>query len=171
VANSALRNSTPPDSPAREELHYESLKEATDHIEQEARMVLPGIQALFGFQLIAVFNSRFGELNLLEQRMHWLALAMTSIATVFTIAPAAYHRQAEPSVISRDFVKTASRWIFRGMSALAVGVCLDFYLIGRLITKSPLQSGVAALVLFALFKGYWTIYPAYKRRSASRRLD
>ncbi|TLG71825.1 hypothetical protein [Methylocystis sp. B8] len=26
---------------------------------EEARMVLPGIQALFGFQLIAVFNNRF----------------------------------------------------------------------------------------------------------------
>jgi hypothetical protein len=33
-------------------------KTGRDAIE-EARMVLPGIQALFGFQLIAVFNERF----------------------------------------------------------------------------------------------------------------
>ena len=26
---------------------------------EEARMVLPGIQALFGFQLVTVFNDRF----------------------------------------------------------------------------------------------------------------
>jgi hypothetical protein len=40
--------------------------EHTEKIAQEAideaRMVLPGIQALFGFQLIAVFNERFAQL-------------------------------------------------------------------------------------------------------------
>src|SRR6266446_3544638 len=40
----------------------ESLVEETRAILAEARMVLPGIQALFGFQLIAVFNTRFDEL-------------------------------------------------------------------------------------------------------------
>lgn len=36
-------------------------------------MVSPGIQALFGFQLIAVFNSRFAEeLTEREQRLHHL---------------------------------------------------------------------------------------------------
>ena len=29
---------------------------------EEARMVLPGIQALFGFQFITVFNERFRQL-------------------------------------------------------------------------------------------------------------
>jgi hypothetical protein len=33
-----------------------TLEEETRTIIEEARMVLPGIQALFGFQLIAVFN-------------------------------------------------------------------------------------------------------------------
>ncbi|GAC1430502.1 MAG: hypothetical protein NVSMB6_29390 [Burkholderiaceae bacterium] len=30
---------------------------------EEARMVIPGVQALFGFQTIAVFNNQFGELS------------------------------------------------------------------------------------------------------------
>jgi hypothetical protein len=38
---------------------------------EEARMVLPGIQALFGFQLIAVFNERFKELTKDEQLIHF----------------------------------------------------------------------------------------------------
>src|SRR5213078_3805203 len=37
------------------------LSEAVTHLLEECRMVLPGIQALFGFQLIAVFNSTFRE--------------------------------------------------------------------------------------------------------------
>ena len=43
----------PPASP------NEALKDAVEQALEEARMVLPGIQALFGFQLIAVFNQRF----------------------------------------------------------------------------------------------------------------
>ena len=36
-------------------------------------MVLPGIQALFGFQLIAVFNERFKELTEDERLIHFSA--------------------------------------------------------------------------------------------------
>src|SRR5690242_18672888 len=43
---------------------------------EEARMVLPGIQALFGFQLIAVFNERFRQLPQFEQTLHYAALIM-----------------------------------------------------------------------------------------------
>jgi hypothetical protein len=37
------------------------LAEAATYLLDECRMVLPGIQALFGFQLIAVFNQRFEQ--------------------------------------------------------------------------------------------------------------
>src|SRR5262249_19943123 len=36
-----------------------SLADTAGRLLDECRMVLPGIQALFGFQLIAVFNTRF----------------------------------------------------------------------------------------------------------------
>jgi hypothetical protein len=42
----------------REEL---TLSKAAEYLLDECRMVLPGIQALFGFQLIAVFNTGFDE--------------------------------------------------------------------------------------------------------------
>lgn len=53
-----------------------SLSEAAEHLLNGCRMVLPGIQALFGFQLIAVFSPGFGEkLNDVEQDMPLLAIA------------------------------------------------------------------------------------------------
>ena len=39
-------------------------------------MVLPGIQALFGFQLIAVFIERFKELTEDEQLIHFSATVL-----------------------------------------------------------------------------------------------
>jgi uncharacterized BrkB/YihY/UPF0761 family membrane protein len=52
----------------------EPLSDAVTHVLEECRMVLPGIQTLFGFQLIAVFNSTFRErLSSPEQDLHLVA--------------------------------------------------------------------------------------------------
>jgi Family of unknown function (DUF6328) len=51
------------------------LSRAAEYLLEECRMVLPGIQALFGFQLIAVFNQGFGEkLTIGEERLHLVAI-------------------------------------------------------------------------------------------------
>ena len=42
-----------------------SLSEAVTHLLEECRTVLPGIQAIFGFQLIVVFNPTFRK-NLVQ---------------------------------------------------------------------------------------------------------
>lgn len=77
---------------------------------EEARMVLPGIQALFGFQLIAVFNERFIELTEDEQFIHFSATVLVTIAIALIMTPAAYHRLAEQTTISKFFVWLAS-WL------------------------------------------------------------
>ena len=53
-------------------------------------MVLPGIQALFGFQLIAVFNERFRQLSEGEQLIHFTAIMLVAIAIALIMTPAAY---------------------------------------------------------------------------------
>lgn len=50
--------------------HKESLEEEGTHATDEARMILPGVQAILGFQLIAVFNQRFQELTEGRQFLH-----------------------------------------------------------------------------------------------------
>ena len=48
-----------------------SLSEAAQYLLDECRMVLPGIQTLFGFQLIVVFNSGFDQkLSVTESVWH-----------------------------------------------------------------------------------------------------
>jgi hypothetical protein len=74
---------------------------------EEARMVLPGIQALFGFQLIAVFNERFKELTEDERLIHFSATVLVTIAIALIMTPAAYHRLAEQTTISKFFVLLA----------------------------------------------------------------
>ena len=73
------------------------LSQAVTHLLEECRMVLPGIQALFGFQLIVVFNPVFYErLSLTERDFHLTAIGLIVISIAMVMAPAAYHRQRDP---------------------------------------------------------------------------
>ena len=53
----------------------------------EARMVLPGIQAVFGFQLIAVFNERFAELPEMLRIAHFASLSLVVVAVALIMRP------------------------------------------------------------------------------------
>ena len=85
-------------------------------------MVLPGIQALFGFQLVAVFNARFTQLSFTDQLLHFSALVLVAIATALIMTPAAYHRQAELGTVSKFFVRMASTIIAIAMVPLMLGL-------------------------------------------------
>src|SRR5215211_1841498 len=86
-----------------------SLDSAATHILEECRMVLPGIQALFGFQLIAVFNDSFEEkLSRVEQLLHLAAIVLVTVAIALVMAPAALHRRSQPREVSARFIDLSS---------------------------------------------------------------
>ena len=111
-----------------------SLDAAASHLLEECRMVLPGIQALFGFQLIAVFNQGFGEkLAHHAQLLHLVALVLTALPMALVMTPAALHRQAEPREVSERFVWMASNMVLAGMLPLALGVAIDVYVVASVV--------------------------------------
>src|SRR5436305_7099600 len=61
----------------------------------EARVVLPGAQALLGFQLIAVLTDEFGKLPKTSQYVHLACLMLIGLSIVCLMAPAAVHRIVE----------------------------------------------------------------------------
>jgi hypothetical protein len=133
-----------------------SLRDTANHILDECRMVLPGIQALFGFQLIAVFNDGFANrLTPLEQRIHLLAIVSVLIAITLVMAPAALHRQREPRGVSESFVRVASGLLLGSMPPLAVGIALDVALVSRLILGSPASGIAVGAGALLLLLGTW----------------
>lgn len=131
---------------------------------EEARMVLPGIQALFGFQLIAVFNERFTKLPDAHQWLHLSAIVLVALSIVLIMTPAAYHRQVEPGSASRFFVMLASRLITAAMVPLALALCMEVYLLTTMITSGGSWAAVLAVALGAIFLGAWFVFPAAMRR-------
>ena len=146
--------------PSETGTNRESLSDSVTHMLEECRMVLPGIQALFGFQLIAVFNSTFWtKLDHLEQVIHYMAIGLVSCSVALVMTPAAYHRQAEPMTISRRFLTVSTRLLFWSMYPLMSAILLDFYLIGTLILDNRLFSLIVTLVLWVVFLVLWVFLP------------
>jgi uncharacterized protein DUF6328 len=142
------------------------LPKSAEMLLDECRMVLPGIQALFGFQLIAVFNEGFSDkLDPIEQKVHLLATALVAIAVAFIMAPAALHRQTGAQHVSVAFIRTSSMLLLRSMLPLALGISLDFYLIARVILESAWSAALAAGLL-GIFVAIWFVLP---RMYAARR--
>src|SRR4029453_9602638 len=87
-----------------------SLSQAVTHLLEECRMVLPGMQALFGFQLISVFNSTFSDkLTSTDKKLPLVAIALFVIAISLVMAPAAYRRRTGAKRVTEDFVVVATR--------------------------------------------------------------
>src|SRR5687767_2733158 len=65
------------------------------HVLTECRVVLPGSQALLGFQFIVILTESFDRLPPLSKYIHLAALGLNALTIVLLITPAAYHRMVE----------------------------------------------------------------------------
>jgi uncharacterized protein DUF6328 len=144
-----------PDKEQKEDL---SLSRAAEMLLDECRMVLPGIQALFGFQLIAVFSERFGKLTETQQQLHGFAIGLVLLAIMIIMAPAAYHRLQGGMKVTGTFVIASTRLLLLSMIPLAVAFSLDFYVVLATIFHEPVAA-VAAVILFAGFVLLWFVVP------------
>jgi hypothetical protein len=142
----------------------EELSEAVSHLLEECRMVLPGIQALFGFQLVAVFNRRFQDLPHADQVLHLAAIALIALSAGLVMTPAAYHREIEPNAVSERFLRVSTRLLLVGMLFLAVGISSDFFILATLIIQNRTIPASAAALLLAALVFLWFAFPFWAKR-------
>jgi len=152
-------------------IERQGMDKATRNVLEECRMVLPGIQALFGFQLIAVFNKPFFEiLSPAGQIAHLVALGMSAIAIALVMSPAAYHRQVHPQAVSHRHLRFSSLMLGIGMVPLTFAIGIDFYLIVHAVVHNAAIAGVATAVVGSFFGILWFLFPRVeKRRLAQQR--
>jgi hypothetical protein len=140
------------------------LSKAATLLLEECRMVLPGIQALLGFQLVSVYNAGFGEkLAKPEQVAHLVAVGLLALAAALVMAPAAYHRETDPRAISSAFIRLSTRLLLGSMVALGLAVSIDVYLIARIILDDVAIAAGLAGALLATMGALWFVYPRVRR--------
>jgi hypothetical protein len=149
---------------APREAHPVSLEQETKTVIEEARMVLPGIQALFGFQLMAVLNNDFNSLKPPEQILHLSALILVAAAIALIMTPAAFHRIAEKGLVSRRFIELGSRLLALAMVPLMFGLSMDLFIVARPVLNNVGLSVIIATALLLLFCALWYVFPWMERK-------
>lgn len=164
-------NGVPFPGDMQQDAYRQSLKQEATYALDEARMVLPGVQAILGFQLIAVFNQRFEGLGEDRQVLHLVAFAMVALAGGMLMTPAAFHRQAEPGCVTRRFVRIASLFLSAALAPLILGLAIDAYLIVWLTVRHETIALCFAAGLAAVLASLWYVLPwacrFLRRREAS----
>jgi len=143
----------------RHERQQTPLHQKIDHLLTEARMVLPGAQALFGFQLSIVLTHAFEQLPAASRIAHAISIAFVAVSVMLLMAPAAYHRIVYDGEDSDDMHRTGSVLVTAATVPLAIGLAVDIHVVMAKIADSGIAglfSGVAALVLLL---GLWFGYP------------
>jgi hypothetical protein len=142
------------------------LDRAASFMLEEARIIRPGIQALFGFQLIAIFNTGFSRLSPFDQNLHLAALVLVAIAVALVMTPAAYHRRSKREHVSGYFIDSTSFLLTWALLVLMLGTAMDAYVVAHLVVDSRWGSAAIALLLFLIYLGLWFVYPwlAHRRR-------
>lgn len=146
-----------------------SLSDAVTHLLEECRMVLPGVQALFGFQLIAVFNSTFHETLTRVELTHMGAMGLVMIAIALVMAPAAYHRQTGTQEVTTEFLTLATRLLLLSMFPLMLSIAMEFYLIARLVLNDRVLSFLLSLIVLGTYTLLWFLLPRRHILVTSRR--
>jgi DMSO reductase anchor subunit len=144
------------------------LEDKVEHVLNEARIVLPGAQALLGFQFATILVEGFDKLPDTLKYIHLMSLGLIALATILLMTPAAYHRIVEEGEPTEHFHRTASRLILVAMVPLALGIAGDLYVVVNKVLKSDAAALVSALVMLIFFYGLWFGYTFYRRQQELR---
>jgi len=146
------------DEPAAD-LPEGKLETELEHLLEELRIALPGVQILFAFLLTVPFAARFDEVSPLQEDAYLATLIATFAASACFIAPTSYHRlrfrrHSDPE----RMVLTANVLALAGLACLAVALTsavlfVTDFLFGR-ATSVALTTAGALLLL-----GLWYALP------------
>lgn len=142
-----------------------SLDEKIKTVLIETRMVLPGAQALLGFQLISMFEKGFDRISFPDKIVHVASLLAVGVATVLLMAPAAFHRIAEAGENTERVHHYAAHMLLAAMFMLGLGMAGDFQVILHMMTRSHRLSIPLAAALLLFFYTLWFGYSFAKRTS------
>lgn len=141
----------------------------------EGRVILPGAQALLGFQLVIVLSAGFKELPESSQLIHGLALLAIALTVVLLITPAALHRIVWAGEESEEFLSIGSRITIGALLPLACGMAADAFVVWARITGAVMGAAIAAVLVLLVLLGFWYAWPVLdrlrQRRDPANKID
>jgi hypothetical protein len=141
-----------------------SLKTKIEQLLTEARLIIPGGQALFGFQFIAMLTSGFDRLPESAKVVHASALCMIGMNVIIMMTPAALHRLSFDGEDSVRFLRLGSALVIIGPLFLAAGISAETYIVFLKVLNSSQVAVAAAISTITVMIGLWYVWPLLLRR-------
>ena len=147
------------------EMEKTPIHKKVEQVLTEARVVLPGAQALLGFQFATIMLEAFDKLPLLSKYIHMLSLALMGLSVILLMTPAAFHRIAERGEDTERFHTVASRLLLASMITLPIGICGDLFVVVRKVTNDSTLSAAGSFFALVVFYGLWFGFTIYRKMS------
>jgi uncharacterized protein DUF6328 len=139
------------------------LPQKIDQMLTEARVILPGAQALLGFQLSVVLTQSFETLPSASKIVHAVALGLVALCTILLMTPVAYHRIVYSGEASKSLLALGSRFLVAATLALALGLSADVYVVIAKITQSTIIGIAIGGATLLMLLGLWHVSPLLLR--------
>jgi hypothetical protein len=169
VAGKKRRETEPHDGSVVSPAEDTPLDERIEHMLTEARVLIPGGQALLGFQLAIMLTPSFARLPETSKIIHVAALCSVALAVMLLMAPAAFHRIAYQGRDREQFHRLGSALVVAGAAPLAAGIAGDLYVAISLALDSPIAGALSASVAGIALVTLWFAVPIALRRRVARR--
>lgn len=134
-----------------------------EHMLTEARVLLPGAQAMLGFQLAVMLTEAFGELSPFSKGVHAAALCCIALTVILLMAPASFHRIAFKGENTEDFHRLGSALVIAAAVPLAGGIAGDLYVAAAKALDSPAIGAAIALTALVALAVLWLVQPLLLR--------
>jgi hypothetical protein len=130
-----------------------------DQLLTEARVIIPGAQALFGFQFVAMLTTGFERLPQNAKLVHAAALGLIALNVILLMTPAALHRLSFGGEDSASFLRIGSAFVIAAPLFLAGGIALEAYVVMQKVDGGQGWAAAAAGASFLVLAGLWYALP------------
>lgn len=140
------------------------LEERIIHLLNEIRIVLPGTQAILGFQFASVFTDHFQRISQELRDLHLISLSCVTLSIIFLLGAPAYNRIVEKDKATEHFHSFASNVVLVALLLLSVGMSLELYVIGTIASGTRMIPWVLSIFSLIASLTLWFGYSWYNKK-------
>jgi hypothetical protein len=155
----------PPEHHARaDEEEGDRLDRELIELLNELRVVMPGVQLLFGFLLTVPFQQRFETIDDFQRIVYFVTLLLVAASSAFLMGPSAFHRLTFREGEKGYLVELGTRQTIAGMALLALAMNGVLLLLTDILFHTTMVV-VTVTVATALFGWLWFGLALWRRSS------
>jgi hypothetical protein len=152
---------------SEDESRDERLNRELIELLNELRVALPGVQMLFGFLLAVPFTQKFASITTTQRHVYYATFLSTAFASIFFIAPTAYHRLRFRQRDKEQMLRTSNAMTIAGTAFLALALAGAVFVVTDLVFKATVTA-VATATAAGVLAWFWYGLPGYRRLRENR---